>query len=144
MATDGSPCGRVAVRLGADVASRFGARIVLLHVAEHSAGRFGVQGLGDDRADYEAEVWDPVLRNAAAVFRDSEVPFDSLFLEGHPARMILDAADDSAADMIVIGQRGDGHFGKALLGSVADKIAHHSRRPVLLAPCPHDEGDAPQ
>ncbi len=38
------------------------------------------------------------------------------------------------ADLLVIGRRGAGLAERVLLGSVADRLAHHSKIPVLIIP----------
>jgi nucleotide-binding universal stress UspA family protein len=48
----------------------------------------------------------------------------TILAHGDPARMILSAANENAADAIVMGSRGFGELRSFLLGSVAHKIAH--------------------
>lgn len=49
-------------------------------------------------------------------------------LEGDPAKMIIKAATDNNADMIVMGSRGLSDISGLLIGSVSHKVNH-------LAPC---------
>ena len=51
-------------------------------------------------------------------------------------RKILDVADETEADLIVIGTRGQTAVQSALLGSVSNAVVHHSARPVLVVPTP--------
>ena len=48
----------------------------------------------------------------------------TLLQDGDPATAILRAADDAAADLIVLGRRGLGDLAGLLLGSVSNKVAH--------------------
>jgi nucleotide-binding universal stress UspA family protein len=48
----------------------------------------------------------------------------TLLKDGDPAAAILRAADDEAADLIVLGRRGLGDLAGLLLGSVSHKVAH--------------------
>ena len=48
---------------------------------------------------------------------------------GSPAREIIAAAADGAADLIVMATHGRGEVHRRLVGSVADKV-------IRLAPCP--------
>ncbi|GAA0517328.1 universal stress protein [Deinococcus depolymerans] len=47
-------------------------------------------------------------------------------------RAILDAALDEHAALIVMSTHGRGGLGRALLGSVAEAVAHHAPVPVML------------
>ncbi len=53
-------------------------------------------------------------------------------VHGFPAEVLLDASRD--ADMIVLGSRGVGGFGRLLIGSVTSQVAHHATCPVLIVP----------
>jgi nucleotide-binding universal stress UspA family protein len=45
---------------------------------------------------------------------------------GNPADAILDVAEETAADLIVVGNKGMTGSKRFLLGSVPDKISHHA------------------
>lgn len=51
---------------------------------------------------------------------------------GNPAPCILARAGDIDAALILMGTRGHGPIGSAMLGSVAYKVVHESTRPVTL------------
>ena len=51
---------------------------------------------------------------------------------GHPVETIVDAADKMDADVIIIGTHGRTGVKRALLGSVAERVARHASRPVLI------------
>ena len=53
-------------------------------------------------------------------------------LAGHVARLIVAAARDHEAGMIVLGSRGRSNLTALLLGSVAQKVLHLADRPVLV------------
>jgi nucleotide-binding universal stress UspA family protein len=50
--------------------------------------------------------------------------------------VILAAASDVEADVIVLGTRGRGDVRSLLLGSVSNAVLHHADRPVLIVPSP--------
>jgi nucleotide-binding universal stress UspA family protein len=83
-------------------------------------------------ADYHREearkVLDPIDRFLAR----HDVPFKSRWLVGHAADEIVRAAEQAKAAMIVMGTHGHGLFGRALMGSVAQKVLVESKIPVLL------------
>jgi nucleotide-binding universal stress UspA family protein len=51
---------------------------------------------------------------------------------GRTARAILLAVDDENVDLIVMGTRGLSAWSRLLLGSVAHKVLHSARVPVLV------------
>jgi nucleotide-binding universal stress UspA family protein len=53
-------------------------------------------------------------------------------VHGFPAEVLIDASRD--ADMVVLGSRGVGGFGRLLMGSVTSQVAHHAACPVLIVP----------
>jgi nucleotide-binding universal stress UspA family protein len=55
---------------------------------------------------------------------------------GHPVEQILAAAEEFKADVIVLGSHSKGVLEHGLLGSVAEKVLHKSRRPTLVIPLP--------
>jgi nucleotide-binding universal stress UspA family protein len=55
-------------------------------------------------------------------------------VHGLPAEELIKASE--GADMLVLGRRGTGGFGRLLMGSVTSQVAHHSRCPVLIVPGP--------
>jgi nucleotide-binding universal stress UspA family protein len=55
---------------------------------------------------------------------------------GKPVKEILAQADDSNADVIVMGMRGIGGAQKLLLGSTSQQVLERSAVPVLVVPPP--------
>lgn len=53
---------------------------------------------------------------------------------GNPVTQILKAADRFNVDIIVMGTHGKGALEHTLLGSVAEKVLHKSKRPVFIVP----------
>jgi nucleotide-binding universal stress UspA family protein len=96
-----------------------------------STGGYGWAPGTVDGADY-AEIAEKTLADAisAAADRRSEVTVRPLVVQGHPAQVLLEAAD--GADLLVVGSRGHGGFAGALLGSVSQYCVHHARCPVVV------------
>lgn len=63
-----------------------------------------------------------------------DVPVEQHVIEGHAARVLLEAG--SGADLLVVGSRGLGGFSRLLLGSVGQQVVHHPPCPVVIVPLP--------
>jgi len=57
-------------------------------------------------------------------------PLTRKVVEGHPAKVLVDAA--AGAALLVVGSRGHGGFAGMLLGSVSEHVSAHARCPVLV------------
>lgn len=62
----------------------------------------------------------------------------ALFLQGSPD-VLLRAADDERADLVVVGNRGAGGIASLHLGSVTHHLTHHTSRPLAIVPEPTAE-----
>ncbi len=62
----------------------------------------------------------------------SGVTSDRLIVEGNPPSEILRIAEDDKIDVIVMGSIGKTGLEKFLMGSVAEKVVHDSKLPVLI------------
>jgi nucleotide-binding universal stress UspA family protein len=51
---------------------------------------------------------------------------------GTPDKILLEAAEEWQADLIVVGSHGRGFWGRMLLGSVTDALVHHAPCSVLV------------
>ncbi len=76
---------------------------------------------------------DQIQRLPLTSVRD-DIDVTTVFLEGSPREKLAEAAEP--ADLLVIGARGRGAIGAALLGSVSTWMLHHVRLPVAVIP--HD------
>lgn len=88
-------------------------------------------GSADIHAYYEeeaAEVLDPVK----AYLDTKNVAYKCSWVTGHASDMIIQQAHAVGASMIVLGTHGRGWLGRALMGSVAQRVVSDSEIPVLL------------
>ena len=135
--TDGSDTAREAVRQAAELARRVGASIDLVSAYEPvPASR-----LRDERRDVPRDLeWtvnaredvDATLGEAAESIREAGVTVRTYAREGDPANAILDVAEEEAADLIVVGNRGLTGAKRFLLGSVPNKVSHHAPCSVMI------------
>ena len=75
---------------------------------------------------------DEILDRAAAELKDSGISPTREVLVGPPGPTIAACAEKSGCDAIVMGRHGKTALGELLLGSVAMKVLHASKLPVLL------------
>jgi nucleotide-binding universal stress UspA family protein len=133
LAVDGSEHAEKAAELAAQLAREGNDEIVVTHVTEVLPARYQVHpGL-----DYEFE--QEAIELAKGYATDMEADGLKVRIElrhsqyGHIARVITNLADELDAGLIVMGSRGRSDLSALLLGSVAHKVLHLSRRPVLIA-----------
>ena len=65
---------------------------------------------------------------------DNGVPAEAILAEGNPGQVILEFADKSGCDLIVLSTHGRSGFFSLVFGSVASRIIHNSHVPVILVP----------
>jgi len=65
------------------------------------------------------------------------VTFETECRRGHPVIGLISAADQSDAQLIVVGGRNHGRVVSMLLGSTARGVLHHATRPLAIV---HDRG----
>jgi len=53
---------------------------------------------------------------------------------GDPTSAILALCEREKADLLIVGRRGAGVVERMVIGSVADRLAHHARCPLLIVP----------
>lgn len=129
--TDFSPSAEAAFARGVETARREHGELILVHVLEeimplrrgpYAAREFQV------RTAVEAAVRQGLGRLRARAKR-AGVPASDVLAEGWVPEEIAKLAKRRRADLIVMGTHGRTGWGKAMLGSVAERV-------ILLAPCP--------
>ena len=134
IATDGSQAADDAVSFGLDLAVRHGAAAVVVHVVPAVdfvpvLGGFGLVG-AQAHEPYPGDVH--MLEEAGAEAATRGVPVETKLLTGDTVDEIVAYADSCDVDLIVVGSRGHGPVGSALLGSTSLGVLHEAHRPVLV------------
>ncbi|MSX01876.1 MAG: universal stress protein [Actinobacteria bacterium] len=135
--TDGSETAGEAVRQAIDLASETGARLEVVSAyapvpasrlkAEAQEAPEDVQWMINAREDVESTLAAVVAEAAAKDVECSPHP-----RQGDPADAILDVAEETSADLIVVGNKGMTGAKRFLLGSVPNKVSHHAPCSVLI------------
>ena len=88
----------------------------------------GAKVVNDYYRDEAREVLDPIER----FLKRHDVRFRTATVVGPPTKEILAAAKRQKAQLIVMGTHGHGLMGRALMGSVAQRVVADCEVPVLL------------
>jgi nucleotide-binding universal stress UspA family protein len=132
VAVDRSDHGRLAARVAAGLARALGARLTLLTVYAEPSSALGEPNYS--RALNETlEEARGIIEHARQVVRQAGGPEpETESLGGAPADTVVSVAHDGNYDLVVVGTRGRGRLGAALLGSVSSAVAARAGRPVLV------------
>ena len=137
VATDRSQSAGKAVDWAAAMAERFGAQLLLLQVLipEHQAGTEA--GAAEaTRAGYAAQELSELARQIAGPRGEARVVVDT-----DPARAIVNAAEESRVDVVVVGNLGMAGRKEFLLGNVPNRVSHNARCTVIIVNTSAIEGD---
>jgi nucleotide-binding universal stress UspA family protein len=129
--TDGSATATEAVRVAVEMARRFDAKLVLVSAFQDSGGT---------RSDRTASVelqWavSPAARVKEILARTEEelgregIECSTLVDEGNPADVLVRLAEECAADVLVIGNKG---IRRRVLGSVPNSVTHNAPCSVFV------------
>lgn len=130
--TDFSECSQEAWALARRVAAGPGRELLVTHVLTevplYGEGTFDVETARGVREG--ARAWaEAALADWVGKARAEGLAARSVMCSGVPHEEIVALAEAERADLVVIGTHGRGGLGRAVLGSVADRV-------VRLAPCP--------
>ncbi len=129
--TDGSDTAKEAVRTAIELAKLTDSKLEIVsayepvpsqRLREEGGGITGdVSHVVNAREDVQF-----VLDKAAAEAKKAKVDVVTHPREGDPADAILDVAEEHKADLVMVGNKGMTGARRFLLGSVPNKISHHS------------------
>ena len=120
---DGSSLAEAALEHGEVLARKFNSRIILLRVCTAAAQVDPVSGL-DSRQIYLEEV--------AKGLRESSLEVETRLQKGDPGRVIIEMAESTEIDLVILSSHGRTGLARWVYGSVAEKILHQARCPMML------------
>jgi nucleotide-binding universal stress UspA family protein len=139
---DFSDASRTALEHAAELARRFHAQLLLVHVWK---GPPGAENTGVTPSaltnEEEAELAGKLEDWEREAERIAGREVRTLLTSGSPASEVTRIATEERADLLVAGTHGRTGFERAVLGSVAEDIVRHSPCAVLVVKRAREEGD---
>lgn len=131
VAIDGSEGADRALDCALSLVSRLGGRLTALAVEGKLPAYAASVGEVDEVKREKDVFFGNLLDEAQRQAQERGVDLSTDLVPGHAAEVIARYAKAHGHDLIVIGHRG--HFlGDYLLGSTADRVAHHAHCPVIV------------
>ena len=134
---DGSETSTRAAVIATEIARSRQAKLLLVTVVRPPEGWWGIGGAPPTPEALSAAL----VEGQQQVIKETEeqLPLDGMDYEtveelGDPTSRLIAVAEEREAGLIVIGKRGAGLAERVMLGSVADRLCHHSPVPVMVVP----------
>jgi nucleotide-binding universal stress UspA family protein len=134
IATDGSENAKKAVSYGIAIARATGAEVCALYVVstEHAGTARTVMGWAGAFEEYLVNQGGAAIGYVENLGKEAGVKVEPMYLKGSPAEKILEYAEESNIDLIVMGTQGVTGIQRFLIGSVAENVFRHSKIPVMI------------
>src|SRR4051812_12810245 len=131
--TDGSATADVAVQRAATLAKLTDARVELVSGYREDYALAAGAGLypGDLAEDARVAATD-CLEDTAAKLRSSGLEVETHCMGGDPASALIDIAEATHANLIVVGSKGMQGGRRFMLGNVPNKVSHHAPCSVMI------------
>ncbi len=131
VAIDGSEGAQRALDCALSLVERLGGQLTALVVEGKLPAYAATAGEVDEVKREKDKFFKKVIEQASAQARERGVNLRAELVPGHAAEVITHYAKAHGHDLVIVGHRG--HFlGDYLLGSTADRVAHHAHCPVIV------------
>ena len=132
VALDGSAGAQKALETAVALAKLTGAHLSALAVEGRLPAYAATVGEVDEVKREKDIFFEALAFNAKTYAKSEGIDLEVDIQAGHAAELIVETATKQHVDLIVVGHKG--HFLQDyLLGSTADRVAHHARCPVMIA-----------
>jgi nucleotide-binding universal stress UspA family protein len=159
---DFSPYSTKALNYAADMAAVCDASIIVLHVIDRPTSLSQIRqrfteksGATDDLTD-AAQISDDILEAAVDEQREhayadlqaflpprlASHPVDLRVVLGHPFERIIETAVRESAALIILGTHGRTGLSRAVMGSIAERVARLAPCPVMMVRAPSEEEES--
>ena len=142
--TDFGEASDAALTYGRELASRFGATLHVLHVANNIyLNAFGAESYAVMAPRMQADLEANARKELDELLIDSDKSGPpttrAILTSSTPAYAIVDYAHDKHIDLIVMGTHGRGPLAHMIMGSVAERVVRTASCPVLTVRHPEHE-----
>lgn len=139
VAVDFSETSDHAVETAIELANKFDGKVTLLHAYEIPALGFpdGVLVASSEVVARISTAAQTALHTLAEKYK-GRAPIETVLKTGVAYETVNKVAEDTNADVIVIGTHGRRGIARALLGSVAENVIRTATRPVLVVHGPRE------
>ncbi len=130
VAFDGSDQSRNAFDLGLEIAERFQTKLLIVGVIRLPEPAISIEVdamLDSGKAHFEEE-----FQRLKLKANGRGVELETSILIGHPAEQIVREAEDTHADLIIMGRRGLTRATRWILGSVSERVMRYAHCPVTV------------
>ena len=131
-ATDGSEHADRSLPFVEELARRFSAKILVVHVDQRLGGRASGYSTLADEPELQAKI-EAQTSHLAALGFDATFRLATRHTHG-PADAVADVARETGADLIVVGSHGHGFLATTVGGSVTMRLVHIAPCPVFAVP----------
>jgi nucleotide-binding universal stress UspA family protein len=131
VAIDGSQGANRALATALDLARMADAHLTALAIEGPLPAYAATIGEVDEVKRQKDRFFDGVAQDARDRADEAGVTLEVVVRAGHAAELITEYARENGADLVVVGHKG--HFLQDyVLGSTADRVAHHAHCPVMI------------
>lgn len=127
---DGSRDAETAFEYALDWAALTGARLSVISVGRlpEPPAQVEMQAAIEAASSHYETLFEMLRRDA----QQRQITVEPSVKIGHPAEQILKAAEESGADLIVVGHRGRSPIAEFVSGSTSRRVVSHAKCPVLV------------
>jgi nucleotide-binding universal stress UspA family protein len=130
--TDGSETAAEAVRQAVDLAKLAGATLSIVSAYEPVPQRRLEGEQQDVPADVQHEIGPREDVNLVLDAAAADARKEGIEVQAHPVEAVLNVAEETGADLIVVGNKGMTGARRFLLGSVPNNVSHHAPCSVMI------------
>lgn len=137
VAIDGSERTAAIIEKAIEMAKSFSSKVTLLNVYEVPIFvynfEFGYNPWLDELKANLSKKSGEILESARKNFTEASIEADTVSLEGSPASQIIDyVCEHEDIDLIIMGSYGMSGFRRFFLGSITNKVAAATEKPILI------------